>query len=268
MITAGEALASARGLIEPAEAKLLLRHVLGCSAAELTAHPERLLTASQSTRYAAFTERRAAGEPVAYLTGTREFYGRDFHVTPAVLIPRPETELLVETVLQKVKPGETPRILDLGTGSGCIAITLALELDCAVTAVDISAEALAVARGNAERLGARVEFLESDWFAKVAGAFDFIIGNPPYVAAGDPHLAQGDLRFEPMTALASGNDGLTAIRRILTDARCHLTTGGWLFIEHGYDQAEAMSQLFAEAGFHTIEQQRDLAGIIRISGGA
>lgn len=264
----GAALAQARTQIEPAEAKLLLRHVLAASAAELAAHPERELTESQSSRYASLVRRRGAGEPIAYLVGVREFYGREFKVSPAVLIPRPETELLVETAIAKVSRGGTPRILDLGAGSGCVAITLALELGCEVTAVDVSAEALAVARDNAARLGARVNFIESDWFASVDGEFDVIVGNPPYVAEGDPHLAEGDLRFEPMAALASGSDGLSAIRRILGDAKQHLVPGGWLLLEHGYDQSEAMRQLLVQAGFQSIEQYRDLAGIVRISGGS
>lgn len=263
----GAALAQARTQLDPAEAKLLLRHVLAASAAELAAHPERELSESQSSRYASLVLRRAAGEPIAYLVGSREFYGREFRVTPAVLIPRPETELLVEIARSKVSHGGTPRILDLGAGSGCVAITLALELGCEVTAVDVSVDALAVARDNAKRLGARIRFIESDWFAAVEGEFDVIVGNPPYVAEGDPHLAEGDLRFEPMTALACGSDGLSAIRRILAEARRHLAPGGWLLLEHGYDQAEAMRSLLAEAGFQSIEQHRDLAGIVRISGG-
>lgn len=264
----GASLAQARTQIEPAEAKLLLRHVLAASAAELAAHPERELSESQSSRYASLVQRRAAGEPIAYLVGSREFYGREFRVTPAVLIPRPETELLVETAMAKVSRGRKPSILDLGAGSGCVAITLALELGGEVTAVDISPDALAVARDNAARLGARVRFIESDWFAAVEGKFDVIVGNPPYVAEGDPHLVEGDLRFEPTMALACGNDGLSAIRRILADSRRHLAPGGWLLLEHGYDQAEAMRQLLVQAGFQSIEQHRDLAGIVRISGGS
>jgi release factor glutamine methyltransferase len=269
-----EALAQARALIAAAEAKLLLRHVLDCSATDIAAHPERAMDESQSSRYASMVARRAEGEPVAYLVGSREFYGREFHVTPAVLIPRPETELLVEVALSKVSRGvtggnprgSTPRILDLGAGSGCVAITLALELDCEVTAVDVSADALAVVRENAARLGAKVTVVESDWFSAIDGRFDVIVGNPPYVAVGDAHLGEGDLRFEPMTALACGVDGLSAIRRIVTEAPRHLLPGGWLFLEHGYDQAEAMHALLAEAGFGAIEQHRDLAGIVRVSG--
>lgn len=266
-MTIGEALALARGRIAPAEAKLLLRQVLGSSAAEIAAHPERALDEARASEYAALVARRAAGEPVAYLVGSREFFGREYKVTPAVLIPRPETELLIEAALSKLSSRPTPGILDLGAGSGCVAITLALELGCEVTAVDVSPAALAVARENAAQLGACVRFVESDWFSGVAGEFDLIVGNPPYVAEGDPHLSEGDLRFEPMTALACGQDGLSAIRRIVADAPRHLKPGGWLFIEHGYDQAGAIRALLSETGFSAIEQQRDLAGILRISGG-
>jgi release factor glutamine methyltransferase len=264
----GEAIAGARKLIPAAEARLLLMRAASVTAIEIAAHPEREISPRQVPQFMSLVERRLAGEPIAYLLGSREFYGREFKVTPAVLIPRPETELLVELGLGKVCRGDTPRILDLGAGSGCVAITLALELGCEVTAVDVSAEALAVARENAERLAARVKFVESDWFSNVEGEFDLIVGNPPYVAEGDPHLTQGDLRFEPMTALACGADGLSAIRRILADARHHLAPGGWLFLEHGYDQAEPMRQLLESAGFQSIEQHRDLAGIVRITGGS
>lgn len=262
----GEAIAGARKLIPASEARLLLMHAGSVSATEIAAHPERDLPSGKVPEFMSLLARRAAGEPIAYLVGRREFYGRDFKVTPAVLIPRPETELLVEVALKKVSRGDTPRILDLGAGSGCVAITLALELGCEVVAVDVSADALAVARENAERLGARVKFIESDWFGSVEGQFDLIVGNPPYVAEGDPHLSEGDLRFEPMGALASG-DGLDAIRRILADAPRHLVAGGWFFLEHGYDQAEAMRTLLEEVGFAELEQHQDLAGIIRISGG-
>ncbi len=264
-MTVGEALAQARGRIAAAEAKLLLRHVLGCAAAEIVAHPERWLDETQALQYAALVARRAAGEPVAYLVGRREFYGREFAVTPAVLIPRPETELLVEAALSKLSRRNTPAILDLGAGSGCVAITLALETGFPVTAADISPEALAVARANAERLGAGVRFVESDWFSAIEGRFDLVVGNPPYVAEGDPHLR--DLAFEPVGALVSGTDGLGAIRRIVAGAPRHLRPGGWLLLEHGHDQAEAVAALLAAAGFAEIEHHRDLAGIVRVSGG-
>lgn len=269
----GEAIAGARKLIPASEARLLLMHAASVTATEITAHPERDLDSRKLPEFMSLVARRVAGEPIAYLLGRREFYGREFIVTPAVLIPRPETELLVDTALAKVSRtpcgalhGSTPRILDLGAGSGCVAITLALELGGEVTAVDVSAAALGVARDNAQRLGARVKFIESDWFAAIEGQFDLIVGNPPYVSEGDPHLAEGDLRFEPMGALASG-DGLDAIRRILADAPRYLAPGGGLFLEHGYDQAEAMRTLLEEAGFGNIEQHQDLAGIVRVSGG-
>jgi release factor glutamine methyltransferase len=262
----GEAIAGARKLIPASEARLLLMHVASVSATEIAAHPERDLASAKLPEFMSLLARRAAGEPIAYLVGSREFYGRNFTVTPAVLIPRPETELLIEVGVTKVSHAGRPRILDLGAGSGCVAITLALELGCEVMAVDVSAEALTVARDNAARLGARASFIESDWFSAVEGRFDLIVGNPPYVAEGDPHLSAGDLRFEPMGALASG-DGLDAIRRILADAPKYLAPGGWLFLEHGYDQAEAVRALLEQAGFGSIEQHADLAGIVRISGG-
>jgi release factor glutamine methyltransferase len=186
-----------------------------------------------------------------------------------VLIPRPETELLVDIAREKVGAGGTVNILDLGSGSGCLAVTLALELPQArVTAVDVSPAALEVARANAARLGARVAFAASDWFAALPPArYDLIVSNPPYIAAGDPHLAQGDLRFEPAGALTDRADGLAAIRRIVAAAPAWLAPGGWLFCEHGYDQAAAAHALLVAAGYTDIEQHRDLAGIVRASGG-
>lgn len=269
MNTVAAALAGARQAIPVAEARLLLGEVLGRNHAWLEAHRDDVLDAVAAERFAALVARRAAGEPVAYLLGRREFYGRDFAVSPAVLIPRPETELLVEIALAAVAGIPAPRILDLGTGSGCIAITLALELPAAdVTAVDISDAALAMARGNAARLGARLHCLQSEWFAALSGErFDLIVSNPPYVAEGDPHLAEGDLRFEPALALACGRDGLDAIRRILASAPDHLEPGGTLHFEHGYDQAPAVAELLMWAGFTDIVQHRDLAGIVRVSGG-
>ncbi len=266
-------LAEARLCIPPAEARLLLGHLLARSAAWLEAHREEMLTADQLAQFRVMLARRAAGQPVAYLLGSREFYGRDFAVTPAVLIPRPETELLVDVALGKVGAGGTAKILDLGTGSGCIATTLALELPAAqVTAVDFSPVALDVARGNAMRLAAVVDFIKSDWFAALpaaqfAATFDLIVANPPYVAAGDRHLAEGDLRFEPQEALTDRADGLSALRRIIAEAPRWLTGGGWLFLEHGYDQGAAVYDLLSAAGFAAIEQHCDLAGIVRVSGG-
>lgn len=268
-VTVAALLDAARQRIAPGEARLLLGHLLGRSAAWLEAHRDDPLLSGAAAEFSALVARRAAGEPVAYLLGTREFYGRNFRVTPAVLIPRPETELLVDLALQKVGAGGTAAILDLGTGSGCLAITLALELPLArVTAVDVSVAALAVARENVARLGARVECVASDWFAALPPArYDLIVANPPYVAAGDPHLTEGDLRFEPTGALTDGTDGLAALRHIVATASDWLAPGGWLFCEHGYDQAAAVAELLRGAGFTSIEQQADLAGILRASGG-
>lgn len=267
MSTVAAALAAARAKLPAAEARLLLGHVLGRSAAWLMAHDDEALGEEALLRFAALAARRAGGEPVAYLTGQREFFGRDFAVSPAVLIPRPETELLVEIALARLFAGA--RILDLGTGSGCIAITFALEFpQSLVTAVDWSEAALTVARGNAEQLGARVRFVCSDWFASLPGeSFDLIVANPPYIAATDPHLAAGDLRHEPVAALSSGADGLDAIRHIIAAAPGFLAPGGQLWLEHGYDQATAVSALLTAAGLSDIEQHRDLADIIRVSGG-
>ncbi|MDD3328609.1 MAG: peptide chain release factor N(5)-glutamine methyltransferase [Zoogloea sp.] len=266
-VSLGEALAAARGRIPASEARMFLREVTGCSAAQVAAYPERALSAEQAARYAGLLERRAAGEPVAYLLGEREFYGRSFRVSPAVLIPRPETELIVDLVKARVAPGTAPAVLDLGTGSGALAVTLALEIPAArVTAVDLSPAALEVARGNAAALGAQLRFIESDWFAAVGMAqFDFIVSNPPYIVDDDPHLAEGDVRFEPRSALASGRSGLDDLTRIAAAAPAFLAPGGWLLMEHGYDQAEAVSALLGAAGFAAVESARDLAGIERVS---
>ncbi len=256
----------ARASIPLREARLLLRHILGVTHAALETHPGRKVSLQDTAAFRALAARRAAGEPVAYLAGHREFHGMDFHVTPAVLIPREETELLVDIALEK--PAQ--RILDLGTGSGCLAIAVAKQLPQAqVTAVDVSAAALDVARENAARHGATVRFVQGDWFAPLDGErFDLILANPPYVAEGDPHLAQGDVRFEPRSALAAGAQGLDDIRRIVAGAGAHLVPGGRLYFEHGYDQAPAVAALLAEAGFVAVEQRADLAGILRVTGGA
>lgn len=262
-------LAEARRRIPVAEARLLLGHLLGRDNAWLEAHRDDAVAEETVIEYSALAGRRAAGEPIAYLLGVREFYGRDFVVTPDVLIPRPETELLIDIAKEKLFAADSARILDLGAGSGCIAVTLALELPWAeVTAVDVSPAALAVARRNAARQAAQVEFAASDWFAALPPQrFDFIVANPPYVAAGDQHLDEGDLRFEPRDALTDQADGLSAIRRIVAAAPHWLNPGGWLFLEHGYDQAAAVRGLLEAAGFAGIEQHRDLAGIVRASGG-
>ncbi len=278
MTTIASALAAARTKLPANEARLLLGHVTARPAAWLMAHDDEVLDEDAMLRFASLVARRKGGEPVAYLLGYREFYGREFAVSPAVLIPRPETEMLVDLALAtKVGADDTagsvatsaPRILDLGTGSGCIAITLALEIPSAqVCAVDASEAALLVAGKNAERLGASVRLLQSDWFGSLSGeSFDLIVANPPYIAERDPHLGVEDLRYEPRPALASGVDGLDAIRRIVADAPAHLLAGGQLWLEHGYDQAVAVRELLAAAGLCDIEQHRDVAGIVRVSGG-
>lgn len=269
MTTVAAALAAARVKLPASEARLLLGHVLGQTTAWLIAHDDEVLEEEALLVFASLAARRAGGEPVAYLVGHREFFGREFVVSPAVLIPRPETELLVEIALASIATSKAPRILDLGTGSGCIAITLALECQQAqVSAVDVSETALDVARRNDKRLGGHVRFFQSDWFTALSGKrFDLLVANPPYITASDPHLAVGDLRHEPPAALSSGAEGLDAIRRIIAAASTHLAGGGALLLEHGYDQAGAVRELLAAAGLVDIEQHRDLAGIVRVSGG-
>ena len=266
----GAALALARGRLPASEARLLLREILGCTAAQIAAYPERALAAGQAGRFVELLTRRVAGEPVAYLLGEREFYGRRFGVSPAVLIPRPETELVVDLVLARVAPGSAPAILDLGTGSGALAVTLALEIPAAqVTAVDFSPAALIVARANAAALAASVRFVESDWFAALdaAAGFDFIVSNPPYIAESAAHRAQGAVRSAPATGLAPGRAALDALRRISAAAPGFLAAGGWLMMEHGYDQAAAVRALLVAAGFVEVASAQDLAGIERISFG-
>jgi release factor glutamine methyltransferase len=264
MTTVTDLLASSS--LPRAEARLLLAFALGVPVEALVARPERDVDATTVDRFRALCMRRAAEEPIAYLRGAKEFHGRTFRVSPAVLVPRPETELLVELALSLLADQPAPRVLDLGTGSGCVAVTLALECPAArVVAVDRSADALAVARDNARRLGAGVEFVASDWFGDVSGRFDLIVANPPYVADADPHLAA--LAHEPRSALAAGSDGLDDLRRIVAGAPAHLVPGGWLAVEHGHDQGEAVRRLFAAAGLVDVGTRRDLAGIERVCAG-
>ena len=263
-------LRAARSRIDPAEALLLLAHVLGKSAAWLYAHGDARVEDGDARRFKDLVARRQAGEPVAYLTGRRGFWSLDLAVGPGILIPRPETERLVELALDRLPPGQPARLLDLGTGSGAIALALARERPAAqVTATDASAEALEVARRNAvEHDLANVRFAHGDWYVPVAGErFDLIASNPPYIAAGDAHLAQGDLRFEPASALASGGDGLDALRVIAAGAPAHLAPGGWLLVEHGYAQGAAVRALFARAGLEAVETGRDLEGRDRVTVG-
>lgn len=252
------------------EAEVLLAHVLGKPRSWLIAHADDALDAAPAAAFAALVQRRHAGEPVAYITGRRGFWSLELEVTPATLIPRPETELLVELALERLTLTASSRVADLGTGSGAIALAIARERPRArVVATDASAAALAVARRNAERLGiANIAFTQGDWLAPLADhRFDVILSNPPYIEADDPHLAQGDLRFEPASALASGLDGLDDIRRIVGDARVHLEPNGWLMMEHGWNQGDAVRAVLEAAGYREVFTARDLEQRDRVSGG-
>ena len=271
-VTIRSALAQS-GLV-PLDAQVLLAHALGTDRAWLVAHGEDALSREQVDAFLVLARRRRDGEPVAYLTGTREFWGLALRVSPVVLIPRPETESLVELALARLPKDRDLRVLDLGTGSGAIALAIAHDRPRAtILATDVSADALEVARDNARRLGiANVEFAQSDWYDGVAaawqgGAFDLIASNPPYVAAGDRHLREGDVRFEPGLALTPGGDGLGAIARIVAGARARLVPGGSLVVEHGYDQADAVRALVTGAGFEEMVGTRDFAGIPRVVAG-
>jgi release factor glutamine methyltransferase len=255
------------------ENRILLCHVLGLTRVGLITGAERMLTEAEAAQLSSLLARRLNGEPIAYIVGQREFFGLPFQVDPAVLIPRPDTELLVELALDRLVPAA--RLLDMGTGSGAIAVSVAhTRPDAQVTALDLSDTALEVARANAAANGVTVRFLRSDWFAALRGnqfdrcdQFDVIASNPPYIAAGDAHLAQGDLRFEPEGALTDGADGLSALRTIVSGAGNHLAAGGWLLLEHGYDQAAAVRGLLLDAGYTDVQSWRDLGGIERVSGG-
>ena len=282
------------------EVQCLLQHSLNVARAYLIAHPERILSSDEAATYQSFFQRRLGGEPIAYILGEREFFGLNLMVTPATLIPRPETELLVELALERLinfsgtwhplpqslprwereaKPplptgegwgGGSFRVLDMGTGSGAIALAIARHRPSAeVWACDASTAALAVATENAKRLAIpNVHFLESDWFSALNGQrFDIIVSNPPYVATDDQHLSKGDLRFEPITALASGADGLEDIRLIVQQAGAHLNSNGWLLLEHGYDQAAQVRELLQRARFEAVFSAKDLSGFERCSGG-
>lgn len=243
-----------------AEAELLLADALGRTRAWLFAHAQDALEPDAAARFLALLQRRQQGEPVAQILGRRGFWSLDLIVTADTLVPRPETELLVELALARIPLQEAMRVLDLGTGTGAIALALASERPRAqVTAVEASAGACEVARRNAAQHGLdRVRLLRSDWYSALAGEkFALILSNPPYLADDDPHLAQGDLRFEPRSALASG-DGLADIRRIVREAPPHLVAGGWLLVEHGWEQGEQVRRLFADAGFSSVETVRDL----------
>lgn len=251
------------------DAELLLCAVLGQSRTYLYTWPERELSVEQQGRYAALLARRAAGEPVAHILGEREFWTLNLGVTADTLIPRPETELLVEAALARLPQGGG-RVVDLGTGSGAIALALARECPaCEVVAVERSMAALAVARKNALRNGiVNVTFYHGSWYGPLQGQrFALIVSNPPYICADDPHLFQGDVRFEPITALASGKDGLEDIRLIIAGAAEHLVPGGWLLLEHGYDQGAAVCALLLAAEFEAVDDLPDLQGHGRVAVG-
>jgi len=275
--TCAQALGAAQALgLDRLDAQLLLLHALGKPATDrawLLAHDTDELTEGVAERLRAFSLRRASGEPLAYIVGSKEFFGLDLQVDARVLVPRPDTETLVHwslEVLQAPAMPALPQILDLGTGSGAIALAIAHSLQASgrearVVAVDASAGALAVARENARRLQLELEFRESDWLAEISEHFHLIASNPPYIASADPHLVA--LAHEPLPALAAGADGLEDIRQIVAQAPGHLEPGGWLLLEHGYDQAAAVRGLLAERGFSQVQSRPDLAGIARCSGG-
>ncbi|QXP84128.1 peptide chain release factor N(5)-glutamine methyltransferase [Methylococcus sp. Mc7] len=251
------------------DAEVLLAHAIGKNRAYLRAWPERLLQAEEERRFLAYLAERARGVPVAYLTGAREFWSRSFNVSPEVLIPRPETELLVELAIEAARCENRPRILDLGTGSGAIAVTLALECpDAEVWAVDVSESALALARRNADELGAKtIRFLQGSWFAPLPAGirFDLIVSNPPYVSPTDPHLLRGDVRYEPRQALVSAEDGLQDIALIAGNAGPWLPPGGGLMFEHGFDQADAVAAILGKLGYRDVRRYRDLQGHERVT---
>lgn len=268
--TIAQALAAAlaRGL-DRLDAQLLLLHALGRPAqarAWLLAHDTDALPAAAAQAFAALCTRRLDGEPVAYLVGEKEFHGLTLQVDARVLVPRPDTETLVEWALALLPPEGAPRLLDLGTGSGAIALALQQARPGAqVDAVDASADALAVACANAQRLELPVRFAQADWLAGAGAGYDLIVSNPPYIAADDTHLAA--LRHEPLNALAAGPDGLADLRRIVQAAPAHLRDGGWLLLEHGFDQAAAVQSLLSARGFEAVQSRNDLAGIARCTGG-
>lgn len=249
------------------DAEILLEHVTGKARSFILAFGETALSAAQETQLTALLARRKRGEPVAHLTGEREFWSLPLYVSAATLIPRPDTECLVEQALARLPAGPC-RILDLGTGTGAIALALASERpDCQVTALDVMPDAVALAKRNVERLGLHnVQVLQSSWFTGVAGqSFGMIVSNPPYIDEHDPHLNEGDVRFEPLTALVAADEGLADIEHIITTARQHLVPGGWLLIEHGWTQGQAVRERFLQAGYANTETCRDYGGNDRLT---
>ena len=273
-VTVTQALAQSRTALEAVsgtarlDAEVLLAEVLGWSRSRLLAHPGASLDPARARRFEALMERRRGGEPIAYITGRREFWSLEFTVTPDTLVPRPETEHLVEAVLGVVPPDDAATIADVGTGAGAVAVALARERPRSfVLGSDRSPAAVAVARANAARLGAgNVSFIVADACAALAqGRWSVIVSNPPYVAEGDPHLATGDVRFEPRAALVAGPRGLAMLETLARQGPARLTGGGWLVLEHGRDQGPAVRALLAGAGLGTIETLHDLAGNERVT---
>lgn len=268
--TIARCLTRAAELADSASARLdtevLLAAALARPRSYLYGFAEYELTPAEAERFESWFERRRRGEPVAYIVGQRSFWTLELAVSPAVLIPRPATETLVELAVAALPPGG--RLLDLGTGSGAIALAVAVTRpDCQATGVDIDPAALALAEANARAAGVNVQWLRSDWFAAVTGTFDVIVSNPPYLAADDPHLQQGDVRFEPRTALVSGPSGLESLATLVAAARAHLGGGGWLWLEHGAQQADAVAALLTDAGYAEVATHPDLDGHPRVTGG-
>lgn len=256
--------------IDKIDADLLLQHLLAVNHAFLLTHSDQTLTLEQTNHFLHWALQRSEGVPIAYLIGQREFYDSVFKVSAAVLIPRPETELLIDLALNLIPTDRACKILDLGTGSGAIAITIAKHrILSQVIAVDVSVDAISIANWNARNLRANnVRFVIGNWFSELSNEkFDLIVTNPPYVAENDPHLQQGDLRFEPKLALSAGHSGMNCINHIIQTAPQHLEKNGWLLLEHGYDQADKCKELLEKGNFTKICSYPDLAGIIRISGG-
>ena len=268
-ITITQALAAAQTLgLDRLDGQLLLLHALDKPDTErawLLAHDRDVLAEASAEAFRSFSLRRAAGEPLAYIVGYKEFFGLRFNVDSRVLVPRPDTETLVQWAMDVAQRISLPDILDLGTGSGAVGIAIAHHLKCAVTATDFSADALQIASQNAAQLGVDMQFIQSNWFEKVSGHYHVIASNPPYIVTADPHLAA--LTHEPLNALTAGEDGLDDIQQIIELAPQHLLSGGWLLLEHGYDQASGVCELLARRGFARVQSRMDLAGIARCSGG-
>ncbi len=268
-IAVSQALADAQTLgLDRLDAQLLLLHALGKPDNErawLLAHDVDALAEAAAEAFRHVSRRRAVGEPLAYIVGYKDFFGLRLNVDARVLVPRPDTETLVQWVLDVTQGIMSPDILDLGTGSGAVGIAIAHHVKCRVTATDFSTDALAVASQNAAQLGVDVQFIHSNWFEKVSGHYQVIASNPPYIAHADPHLAA--LTHEPLNALVAGQDGLEDIRQIVKHAPERLLPGGWLLLEHGHDQAAAVRGLLASRGFAKVQSRMDLAGIARCSGG-